>query len=181
VRPGNALLVSGTSIFVAGGGSNTSAVLAQYNASGTLSHLTTTNIGGNASWNAIALSGSNVLVAGSGTNSNSQEIALGEYNSSDSLVTSFGSSGITLTGVGGAWFNGAGGGYAAAEAMTVLSSGKILLSGYGQYYTSPGVRVQGYVLAQYTTSGTLDPTFGTDGVVIPPTTGMFSGAAAMTR
>jgi hypothetical protein len=45
---GNGLLVSGMSIFVAGNGSN-SAVLAQYNSSGTLSHLTATNIGGNAS------------------------------------------------------------------------------------------------------------------------------------
>jgi uncharacterized delta-60 repeat protein len=173
----NAMLFNGTSIFVAGNGAGGSAVLAVYNTAGLLTHLTATNINGSASWNAIGLSssGSNVLVAGTASNGDSSSvIALGEYNTSGTLVSSFGTSGITLTPVGGAVYNNAGGMSAGANAMVIESGGKILLSGHGQYYASAGVKVEGLVLAQYTSSGALDPTFGTDGVVTPPT-GMFSG------
>jgi YD repeat-containing protein len=95
-------------------------------------------------------------------------------------VSSFGTSGITLTPIGGAVFNNAGGVSAVANAMTVESSGNILVSGYGtqhyrdQYGTLQEVQV--LTLAQYTSSGKLDQTFGAGGVLTPPT-GEFSSAA----
>jgi hypothetical protein len=55
---GNAVMVSSGLIYVAGAGNGTNtAVLAQFNSTGTLSRLVTRNDGSDAEWNAIAISG----------------------------------------------------------------------------------------------------------------------------
>ena len=78
-------------------------------------------------------------------------IALTRYNTDGSLDTSFGNGGVVLTQVGGSSW---------AYGVVIEPDGAIAVDGYG---TLNGVKH--YALAQYTSSGALDSTFGTGGIV----------------
>jgi uncharacterized delta-60 repeat protein len=75
------------------------------------------------------------------------------YNTNGSLDTTFGTGGKVTTDFGGNTSE-------AARAVSILSNGKILVAGRG----NPAG--EDFALAQYTTNGSLDITFGTGGKVI---------------
>jgi hypothetical protein len=75
-----------------------------------------------------------VIVSGS----SKQEIALAEYNSTGTLVSTFGNSGVTLLPVG----------YSATGNAVMVSSGLIYVAGVGNGTNTA-------VLAQFNSSGTL--------------------------
>ncbi len=82
-----------------------------------------------------------------------------------SLNTSFGNGGIVTNPIG---IDGAG-----ENAMAIQTDGKIVLAGQ---YLSPASQI---ALARFNTTGNLDSTFGTNGIIILPTSGSFSIAWAL--
>jgi uncharacterized delta-60 repeat protein len=152
------ILVSGIGYDTTG---NQDIFLAEYSPNGSLDTsfgsdgIVLTNINGTAAAAAVSvLSSGNILVAGYGTDptDSDQDIALAEYNPNGTLDTSFGSDGIALTDLGNA----------AANALTVLSDGSILVAGYGV----DGSSQQDFALVKFNDDGSLDSSFGTDGVVL---------------
>ncbi len=93
-----------------------------------------------------------IAVAGFSKNSSpyGYDFALVRYNTNGSLDSTFGTGGIVSTAIGD---------FAIAEAIAIQSDGKILLAGWTN--TADG----GFVLARYNTNGSLDNTFGNNGIV----------------
>jgi uncharacterized delta-60 repeat protein len=79
------------------------------------------------------------------------QVALVRLNEDGSLDNSFGTGGITITTLPGSGF---------AQAVAIQPDGKILVAGY---CTSPNAD---FALLRYLTDGSLDPAFGSDGIVI---------------
>ena len=107
--------------------------------------------------NAVALdpNGTIVVAGGNGTDDYvSTDFELARYTPSGTLDTSFGTGGKVLTRFGSASSN-------EAKAIAIQPDGKIVAAGYA---TTDAV--QQFALARYTTSGTLDADFGTDGEVL---------------
>lgn len=101
---------------------------------------------------AIAIqSDGKILVAGyAKTTSNSNDFALVRYNQDGSLDTSFGTNGkVTSDAVGSDY----------ANAIAIQGDGKIVLAGYT---TSGGVK---FFIVRYNDDGTLDTSFGTNGML----------------
>ncbi len=69
------------------------------------------------------------------------------FNNNGNLDTTFGTGGKTITDIGG---------YDVANSVAVQSDGKVILAGRGQ---------QKFILVRYTVDGTLDDSFGSDGIV----------------
>jgi uncharacterized delta-60 repeat protein len=133
-------MVSGGTIWVAGVDThNNDAVLASYSTHGVLLTLTTTEVGGGqAAWNAMVMSGSNILVAGyAQTSSGPQYIAVGEYNTSGTLVSTFGTDGIVQTAAGGS----------SVGSAILVASNSIWVAGNADMTA---------VLVQYSPSGAFD-------------------------
>jgi len=107
--------------------------------------------------NAIALqTDGKIVVAGSAyfNDEHRDDFALARYNSDGSLDTSFGVNGrVTTDFLGGA---------DSANAIAVLSVGKILVAGFA--YDEDNYDYE-FALARYTANGDLDPTFGAGGKV----------------
>ena len=82
-----------------------------------------------------------------------RQIALVRYDRDGSLDTSFGSDGVVETSIEG--------GYAEANAAVLQPDGKIVVA--GDYQMAAGGSE--FALARYTSDGSLDPSFGTDGIV----------------
>ncbi len=93
-----------------------------------------------------------IAVAGFSKNSSpyGYDFALVRYNTNGSLDSTFGTGGIVSTAISD---------FAIAEAIAIQSDGKILLAGWSN--TADG----GFVLARYNTNGSLDNTFGNNGIV----------------
>ena len=86
--------------------------------------------------------------------------------STGALASSFGTDGFTDA-LPAPWTEGASTAEAQAEALALQGDGKIVVAGYVQ----AGVRhpnISGTLLARYDADGSLDPGFGTAGVVAPP-------------
>ena len=79
-------------------------------------------------------------------------IALVRYNPDGSEDASFGSGGVVTTSIPG--------GYAFGNAAVLQPDGKIVVAGY---YWPQGPKM--FALARYNADGSLDPTFGTNGIV----------------
>lgn len=97
-----------------------------------------------------------IVVAGRSNNNGDLEYAVVRYNTDGSLDSSFDTDGIVTTSVGGTSDT--------ARALSILSTGKILVGGYS--------RVGGLndlSLVRYNTDGSLDSTFGTGGKVTEDT------------
>ena len=92
-----------------------------------------------------------IAVAGFTKNSSpyGYDFALVRYNTNGSLDSTFGTGGIVSTAIGD---------FAIAEAIAIQSDGKILLAGWT-------IADGGFVLARYNTNGSLDNTFGNNGIV----------------
>jgi len=100
-------------------------------------------------------SDSKIAVAGfiekvTSTGGTAYEFALVRYNTNGGFDSTFGIGGIVSTTIGD---------FAIAEAIAIQSDGKILLAGWTN--TADG----GFVLARYNTNGSLDNTFGNNGIV----------------
>jgi uncharacterized delta-60 repeat protein len=133
--------------------------LTRYNINGSLDNtfhsdgIVTTSIGTSSSQaNGIAIQADGKIVAaGEGNGPNS--FALTRYNTNGSLDLTFGTNGIVTTSIEG---NG-------ALAIAIQADGKILAAGYSQSIIT--INVMLFTLMRYNTNGSLDPTFGTDGIV----------------
>ncbi|MDD2949815.1 MAG: hypothetical protein PHU29_03405, partial [Sulfuricurvum sp.] len=91
-----------------------------------------------------------ILVAGF----SNEVFALVRYNSDGSLDTSFDSDGIVLTAVSD---------YSAAQSVTVLDNGKIIVAGFSGSGSSSD-----FAVVRYNSDGSLDTTFSDDGMIITP-------------
>lgn len=142
--------------------------IARYTASGTLdgtfgtSGTTTTGIGINAHLMDIAIQTDDKIVAvGSSFDGHTTSIAVARYTASGSLDGTFGSGGIVQTVIGS---------YTQAESVYIQTDGNIVVSGYTIIDN-----VQQFVVARYTTTGVLDGTFGSGGLI---TTAIRNGSRA---
>lgn len=129
--------------------------------------IVTTEIGASASASAVTeLASGKILVAGQGKATDGNDaIALTEFNADGSLDSDFGSDGISLTEVGDS---------ASASAVSVLSSGEILVAGQGTTSDSNAA----VALALFNADGTLDTSFGDGGIALTEV-GATSGAASI--
>jgi uncharacterized delta-60 repeat protein len=109
---------------------------------------------------AVALqSDGKIVVAGvAGIGATGADVALARYDASGALDPSFGSGGRVLTDLGGGSFD-------AAFAMVLQPDGKIVVAGSTRPPGSYDEHPPDFLVARYTTDGTLDPTFGGTGVV----------------
>jgi uncharacterized delta-60 repeat protein len=134
--------------------------LARYNPNGSLDvsfgqgGKVTTAIGsGWAHATALALQADGKLVAAGATSGGlDYDLALIRYNANGTLDPSFGSGGIVTTTIGP--------GYDSAYALALLPDGKLVIA--GQSWTGSHYDV---LLARYSPSGALDPSFGSGGKV----------------
>jgi uncharacterized delta-60 repeat protein len=116
--------------------------------------IVTTLIGTSANAYATALqSDGKILAAGIAGYTSGNRFALARYTTSGSLDTSFGSGGTVTTKIG------SGTGYG-ARGVAVQSDGKIVLAGAASFKAGTE-----FALARYTTSGALDTSFGSKGIV----------------
>jgi uncharacterized delta-60 repeat protein len=171
IQPDGKLLVAGwTNI----GGYSWSdvAVLARYNANGTLDRsfgqggVVTAALGavGTDFW-AVALQSDGRIVAGGEeypAASNNSLVAVARFNPNGSLDTSFGSGGQVTTSIAG--------NYAEVHAVLVQSDGRIVAAGtvLGGTQSTPQNNDEA-ALVRYDASGNLDPSFGTGGITVTPT------------
>jgi uncharacterized delta-60 repeat protein len=103
-----------------------------------------------------------ILVAGYGFSGGNEDFALARYKTNGALDSSFGSSGVILTGLGS--------GGAKASAVNLQTDGKILLAGQAQVGSATN-----FALLRYATNGVLDNSFGSFGRV---TTDFGNGSSA---
>ena len=152
---------------VVAGGNNSDFALCRFNTDGSLdtgfgaSGLVITDFaGGNDQANAIAIdSMGNFVVAGSTTNNNTGvDFALARYDSNGNLDATFGTGGKVMTPVS------PGSDTDQAFALAIDSSGRIIAAGVA----SAGATGNDFALVRYTSTGTLDSTFGTGGKVTTP-------------
>lgn len=126
--------------------------------------IVTTNIGrsnGFDSANSVAIqTDGKIVAAGSMYNGSEDVLALARFNTDGSLDTTFGTGGYAVTDTG-PWASYS---YAYARSVAVQSNGKIVVAGYSAY---------NFVLVRYNPDGSLDTTFGTDGLVMNPEVNYF--------
>jgi uncharacterized delta-60 repeat protein len=96
-----------------------------------------------------------ILAAGSSHYASNYNFALVRYNTDGSLDTTFGTGGIVTTSIGI--------GDSEALALGIQSDGRIVAAG-----KSPDGSNYDFALVRYNTNGSLDTTFGTDGIVTTP-------------
>jgi len=101
-------------------------------------------------YSAIELSSGEIVAGGYAQGSGNYCFAVARYSSSGTLDNIFGNAGIRLTNMGFDAFG---------RSMAVQSDGKLVLAGVKQTASASD-----YALARYTTSGNLDPTYGTGGI-----------------
>ena len=148
IEPDGQLVVVG----VAGTGIDRDFAVARYNTNGTLDRtfgingttITDFSGGSDAAW-AVALQlDGKIIVAGESDG----DFALARYNADGTLDSSFGVSGTITTDFGGD---------DRANALTLQRDGKVVVAGFA-------ARLD-FALARYRADGTLDPTFGTAGLL----------------
>ncbi len=183
VQPDSKIVVVGEADLPAGAaGTPTDVAVVRLNANGTLDtsfnstgELTFSyNLGGASAdmGNAVALSGTQIVIAGqsdelfkSPSNSVVEAATVTQLNTNGTFDTSFNGSGkFTLSlSQAGITFN------STATAITTLSNGSLLIGGTANEQNTFDADTNG-MLAQLTSAGTLDPTYGTGGVALLPQT-----------
>lgn len=150
-------------VFVAGGG-NRDFNLLKYDGDGCLdtsfgnAGMATTDFNGyvDSANSAAIYPGAKVVLAGSaGRVSGGTDFALARYNSDGTLDKTFGSKGKVQTDLGGG---------DAADDLVIQGDGKIVAVGISQIVEN-GNSVSQFTVARYTSTGILDTSFGTGGVV----------------
>ena len=132
-------------------------IVARYTSSGVLDTtfgtqgITSSVIGtGGAYLRSIALDSQGRIVAGGVSVNSGDKFTLARYTSGGVLDTTFGTSGITQTGIGAS---------SNISSIALDSQGKIMAA--GQAYVEDGFR---FTLARYSSDGVLDTSFGTQGI-----------------
>jgi uncharacterized delta-60 repeat protein len=159
----NSIVLDSQGRIIAGGGTTFAPLdkfsLARYTSRGVLdtsfgtAGLTTTTIGTSASIFSIALdSQGKIIGGGAAVIGGVQQFALARYTSNGVLDTSFGTSGLTTKIIG---TNDAILSIALDSQEKILAGGGVTIGGVGT----------NFVLARYTSSGALDSSFGTSGLV----------------
>jgi uncharacterized delta-60 repeat protein len=125
--------------------------------------IVTTKIGvGDAKVASIALqSDFKIIAAGYSSNSRYLEFALARYDSNGSIDSSFGNNGEVITEIGS--------GNCSIRSLVIQPDGKLVVAGY-----APDDSIYSFALARYCIDGSLDNSFGTNGIVIT-SFGAFSG------
>lgn len=135
------------------GSSGTVCLVARYSSSGVLDNtfgtagIRTIALGSGAQINAIRLETNKIIIAGSVVQNSTPQCFLIRLNDNGSLDTTFNGTGIVQLELG-----------------AVSSATSLLIDGSGRYVIG-GASLQGYVLARYSSGGSLDGTFGSGGIV----------------
>jgi uncharacterized delta-60 repeat protein len=148
---------------VAAGTTFTQVRIARYHADGSLDPsfgtggVVTTQVGtGDSGANALLLQpDGKIVVAGEGSDGQNTEFMLVRYDAHGSLDPTFGSVGVVMSQIGA--------GDSAIEGLALQADGKLIADGEG----SDGSKTK-LALVRYDAHGSLDPTFGTGGVVTAP-------------
>ncbi len=140
---------------VVGGKSNYNFIVARYNTDGSLDSTfgwggkVLTDVGLDEHGCSVAIQNDGKIVAaGSGWNGSDWEFAVVRYNTDGSLDSTFGSDGIVTTDFGGGWEN--------SHSVAIQNDGKIVVGGESNY---------DFIVVRYNTDGSLDSSFGGDGIV----------------
>lgn len=158
VQPDGKLLVAGA----ASNGSDSDILLARYTSTGSLDPtfgsggVVTTPVGGgdDRAYALLVQKDGKVVVAGSSAVGATTQLALARYTPTGSLDSTFGSGGIVTTAIGAG---------AVARAIAVGKGNKLFVAGSASNGADDDV-----VLASYTASGALDPSFAGGGIVTTP-------------
>ena len=143
-------------------GSTSDFALARYNGDGTLDAgfgtggkvAVALGTGAEDGANALVLQPDGKLVAAGGVRSGSTSVfALARFNANGTLDTSFGQGGKVTTGIGSAP-------YAGANSLALQPDGKLVVAGFAYGGSNTDV-----VVARYNSTGALDPSFGSGGIV----------------
>jgi uncharacterized delta-60 repeat protein len=146
------------------GGTKVQFALARYNSDGSLDNgfgisglvgTTVQAIGGSSGGpfnNAVAIEQNGDLVVGGTYTGSKEEFAVARYLPNGELDPTFGSSGLVITGFGTLWVEG--------HAVAAQPNGKIVVSGDG----SGGI-ISSPAVARYNVNGTLDDSFGVNGLI----------------
>lgn len=120
--------------------------------------IVTTQVGNGVSINGLAIDSNNaLLLTGTSVQSGSPQILVMRYTSTGSLDTSFNTTGIVLLPLGAR---------AAGTSLAIQpSDNKVLVAGY---YVDPLTGSSQSIITRYNTDGTIDQTFGTDGIANCP-------------
>ncbi len=106
----------------------------------------------------VLQSNGDIVVAGRTLSGSNYASAIVRYTPSGALDTTWGNQGIDIVNIGasGSWFN-----------AVALENGQVVAAGQAAAPNS----VSGFDLVRFTSTGSLDPTFGTNGVVMAPPAG----------
>ncbi len=170
VAPGGRIVIGGTVSRPATATKYTDFGLAAFNDDGSIDNTFGTNgttitrfgpeVGATSEINKLAINfDGKVVAAGRAftyTNSEGNDFALARYNVDGSLDTTFGGDGRVTTRVGG--------GFDSASAVQIQDDGKLVVGGTAGSGNENGE--MDFALARYNDDGSLDATFGTNGVTI---------------
>ncbi|GEM_PF-1022297 len=173
VETANAMVMQPDGKLIVAGDADTSSgfTLARYNPNGSLdptfgsAGIVATDVGDGEEIAALVLQPDGKLVAGGFTeNAGLRNFALARYNPNGSLDPTFGTGGVVTTDFGGE---------DAGRALVLQPDGKLVVAGWTD---AAGFRSD-FALARYNPNGSLDPTFGTGGVVTTDFGGEDAGRA----
>ena len=126
--------------------------------------IVTTAVGDFSYANATAIQADGKIVAaGTSRINNIESFTLTRYNTNGSLDATFGTAGIVTTSI-------TDDGYSSANAVAIQADGKIVVAGSSTIYEGSITMIDNYVdytsLIRYNTNGSLDLTFGLEGIVL---------------
>ncbi|MBI1814217.1 MAG: hypothetical protein HYR72_04515 [Deltaproteobacteria bacterium] len=172
-QPDNRLVVAGISYADhSSAGAADAIALARFEVDGTLdatfgnAGVVTTVIGTGASANALVRQPDGKLTV-AGSSGSTGVFTLVRYNAAGGLDSSFGTSGIVTTSIGQA---------SHATALVIHPSGKLTCAGYTEHADGAD-----FAVSRYNPDGSLDPTFGTGGIVTTPIGAGYTYGSALAR
>jgi uncharacterized delta-60 repeat protein len=170
----NAVAIESDGTIVVGGTAGLSGqsvfALASFSPAGSVVNTVTTNVGAfSSSINALALqSNGQILAVGAAGSVGSQIFALARYNENLTLDTTFGTNGTVLSNFGAG---------IVAQGVALMPNGEIVVTG-GNATVDSG-NLGAFATALYNANGSLDTTFGVDGLVATPFPGVNSAATGV--
>ena len=158
---------------ILGGASDGAFALERYNSDGTLDTSfgeggkVITTVGSFGEGHSLLIQDNGKIVLGGySNNGTSHHFAMVRYNSDGSLDAGFGIGGKVITAVGSA---------GRGHSLAMQEDGKIFLAGYGNDDSNNS----NFAIARYNSDGTLDSTFGTDGIAITPIGNSYGGGNSL--
>jgi uncharacterized delta-60 repeat protein len=120
---------------------------------------TAVGLGTDTAWSVVLQSDGKIVAAGESYNGTNNDFAVVRYNTDGSLDTTFGTEGKVTTAIGS--------GTDTAYSVVLQSDGKIVAAGHARFGNDD------FAVVRYNTDGSLDETFGIEGIV---TTAIGSGS-----